>query len=45
MGRLDQQFRETTDRRNAIAPEIERLGEQRSRLLADNIELDRRPRS
>ena len=28
-------------RRNAIAPEIERLGEPRARLLADNIELDR----
>ena len=27
--RLEQQFRETTNRRNAIAPEIERLGEQR----------------
>ncbi|SPE38759.1 Chromosome partition protein Smc [Candidatus Sulfopaludibacter sp. SbA3] len=42
MGRLEQQFRETTHRRNAIAPEIERLGEQRSRLLANNIELDQR---
>ncbi len=42
MGRLEQQFRETTTRRNAIAPEIGRLGEQRSRLLADNIELDQR---
>ena len=40
--RLEQQFRETTNRRNAIAPEIERLGEQRARLLADNIELDQR---
>ena len=40
MARLEQQFRETTSRRNAIAPEIERLGEQRARLLADNIELD-----
>ncbi len=42
MGRLEHQFRETTHRRNAIAPEIERLGEARARLLADNIELDRR---
>jgi chromosome segregation protein len=42
MARLEQQFRETTNRRNAIAPEIERLGEQRARLLADNIELDRK---
>ncbi len=40
MARLEQQFRETTTRRNAIAAEIERLGEQRARLLADNIELD-----
>jgi chromosome segregation protein len=40
MGRLEQQFRETINRRNAIAPEIARLGESRSRLLADNIELD-----
>src|SRR5262249_11334273 len=32
----------TTQRRNAIAPEIERLGEVRARLLADNIELDQK---
>jgi chromosome segregation protein len=42
MGRLEQQFRETSARRNAIAPEIERLGEQRSRLLTNNIELDQK---
>ncbi|MGD0773490.1 MAG: chromosome segregation protein SMC [Candidatus Solibacter sp.] len=42
MGRLEQQFHETTNRRNAIAPEISRLGEQRARLLADNIELDQK---
>jgi chromosome segregation protein len=42
MGRLEHQFRETTQRRNTLAPEIERLGEHRSRLLADNIELDQR---
>ena len=42
MGRLEQQWNETTQRRNAIAPEIERLGEQRARLLADNIELDQK---
>ena len=42
MARLEQQFHETSARRHAIAPEIERLGEQRARLLADNIELDRR---
>ena len=42
MARLQQQFQETTIRRNATAAEIERLGEQRARLLADNIELERR---
>ena len=42
MGRLQQQFHEITSRHNAIAPEIARLGEQRARLLADNIELDRK---
>jgi chromosome segregation protein len=42
MSRLEQQFHETTNRRNAIAPEISRLGEQRARLLADNIELDQK---
>jgi chromosome segregation protein len=42
MGRLEQQFRETGNRRNAIAPETERLGALRARLLADNIELDQR---
>jgi len=40
--RLEQQWREITNRHQAIAPEIERMGEQRARLLADNIELDRR---
>ncbi|MEO8368483.1 MAG: chromosome segregation protein SMC [Candidatus Solibacter sp.] len=42
MGRLEQQFRETTNRRSVIAPEISRLGELRARLLADNIELDQK---
>ena len=42
MGRLEQQWRETTERRASIAPEIERLGEERAGLLADNIELDKR---
>jgi chromosome segregation protein len=42
MARLEQQLRETVGRRNAIAPEIERLGDQRARLLASNIELDGR---
>jgi len=40
MARLDRQFHETIDRRNIIAGEMERMGEQRARLLADNIELD-----
>ena len=40
MSRHEQQFRETIARRNAISAEIERLGEQRARLLADNIDLD-----
>ena len=31
-----------TARRSRIAPEIERLGIERARLLADNIELDRK---
>jgi len=42
MGRLETQFRETTQRRGQIAPEIERLGTARARLLADNVELDRK---
>jgi chromosome segregation protein len=41
MARLRQQFQETADRRNAIAPEIERWSGERARLLADNIELER----
>jgi chromosome segregation protein len=42
VARLDQQFRETTARRNAIGAEIDHLGEQRARLLADNVELERK---
>ena len=42
MARLEQQFRETGARRGAIAPEIERWEAQRARLLADNVELERR---
>src|SRR5207249_8444057 len=41
MARLEHEFRDAAGRRTALAPEIERLGELRSRLLADNIELDR----
>jgi chromosome segregation protein len=40
MARHEQQFRETSARRSAITVEMERLGEQRALLLADNIELD-----
>ena len=40
MGRLEQQSRETAGRRDAIAPAIELMGEQRARLLADNIGLE-----
>jgi chromosome segregation protein len=45
LARLEQQFRETTERRNGIRVEINRLGEQRARLLADNVELERRAAS
>ena len=40
--RLEQQVNELASRRNEIAAEMERLGEERARLLADNIELDAR---
>src|SRR5205085_2257754 len=40
--RLESQLRERTGRREEISREIERLAVERSRLLADNIELDRR---
>jgi chromosome segregation protein len=39
LGRMEQLFHETTDRRRGIAAEMDRLGEQRARLLADNVEL------
>ncbi|MDQ6707994.1 MAG: AAA family ATPase, partial [Acidobacteriota bacterium] len=42
LSRLDLQFRDMSVRRNAIGQEIERLGEHRSRLLSENIELDRK---
>jgi len=42
LSRLDIQFREMNDRRQAIGQETERLGEHRSRLLLENIELDRK---
>ncbi len=40
--RLDTQSREITGRIQSLASEVQRLGEHRSRLLAENIELDRR---
>lgn len=42
MSRLESQWKERVARREEIAREIERLGIERSRLLADNIELDRK---
>ncbi len=42
LARLEQQFREITARRKGIGAEIDRLGEQRARLLADNVDLDRK---
>jgi len=40
--RLGEQFGEAARRREAVAAEVESLGAQRARLLADNIEMDRR---
>ena len=40
--RFEDQIQEVTKRRSEIAAELERLGVDRARLLADNIELDRR---
>ncbi len=42
LARLEQLFHEMTSRRRAIGAEIDRVGEQRSCLLADNVELERR---
>jgi chromosome segregation protein len=42
MGRLESQIRELTGRKQNLAAEGERLGIERSRLLASNIELDQR---
>jgi chromosome segregation protein len=42
LARLQQQFQETGSRGQAISAEIDRVGEQRARLLADNVELERR---
>jgi chromosome segregation protein len=38
--RFDQQLQELTSRQNRLSGELERLGVERARLLADNIELD-----
>jgi chromosome segregation protein len=42
MARVEAQLAEVTSRREELAAEIERLGVERARLLADNIELDRK---
>ena len=42
LARIEQQFRETRNRCDSVAAESGRLGEQRARLLADNVELRRR---
>ena len=42
MARLEAQLAEVTARREELPREIERLGIERARLLADNIELDRK---
>jgi chromosome segregation protein len=42
LGRLEQQHRDMSARRQEIGREIERLGENRNRLLAENIELDKK---
>src|SRR5262249_29446462 len=40
--RLEAQIRQLTSRREELARELERIGVERARLLADNIELDRK---
>ncbi len=40
--RLETQWKEVSNRKREITAEMERLGVERARLLADNIELDRR---
>jgi len=42
VARVEAQLAEVTGRRDELAREIERLGIERARLLADNIELDRK---
>jgi chromosome segregation protein len=43
--KIETQWNEVTHRREELGREIERLGEERARLLADNIELDRKSAS
>jgi chromosome segregation protein len=42
LARVEAQWNEITSRRDELAREVERLGIERARLLADNIELDRK---
>ena len=42
LARLENLLRETTTRRDNLTRDAQRLGEHRSRLLAENIELDRK---
>lgn len=42
MARLENQFREMSSRRQQIAAEVARWGENRARLLTENIELDQK---
>ncbi len=42
LARLENLLRETTQRRDQLMGDTQRLGEKRARLLAENIELDRR---
>jgi chromosome segregation protein len=42
MARLENQFREMSNRRQQITAEVARWGEQRARLLTENIELDQK---
>jgi chromosome segregation protein len=42
LGRLENQFREMSNRRQQIAGEVARWGETRARILTENIELDQK---
>ena len=42
LSRLENQFREMSQRREQLAGEVARWGENRARILAENIELDQR---